>query len=259
MRLRQPGEDAVVDDGGLIDALRHERLMEVRIGPSAMQAAAALDADAFEIRDAASKALLDPGVADAELWALLDRDTLSREARERLLDAACRRVMDRPRGALGIRMGTSAPPRTGVVVQSTVPGLPADRVLLPGDLVQRVDGVEVGSVNDLANALQRRAPGVEVRLQVLRNERDAAGKPMQGADGRPVERQIELQLPLGNAADLERVDRPDMRAGLSQVSGVVLQQRRLQVSILQQRFVGAPRPATMSEPADRAEPDAPAR
>ena len=62
-----------------------------------------------------------------------------------------------------------------------------------------------------------------------------------------------------NAADLERVDRPDMRAGLSQVSGVVLQQRRLQVSILQQRFVGAPRPATMSEPADRAEPDAPAR
>jgi hypothetical protein len=230
--MREP----LADDGGLRGELRRERLAQVRIGDAATRALASLDADSFEQREAASRALLELAITDAELWSLLDRDTLSGEARERLLDAACRRILERPRGALGIRMGTSMPPRQGVLVQSTVPGLPADRVLVSGDVVQRVDDLDVATSADLADALQTRAPGQEIRLQVLRAERDAAGKPLQGPDGQPVERKIELRLPLGNAADLERMDRVDPRLGPNQVSGVVMQRRRTQVAILQRRF-----------------------
>jgi hypothetical protein len=256
-RLRQFAEPALPDDGGLMEALSRERLASVRVGEVARKAAGELDAAEFARREAASATLLDPAITDPELWAMLDRDPLPREARERLLDAACRRILERPRGALGIRMGNVAPPRSGVMVQSTVPGLPADRVLLPGDVVQRVDGAEVNSIEDMANELQSRAPGQEVRLQLVRAERDAAGKPLQGPDGRPVERQVEIRVPLGNAVDLDRADRAGMRAGIQPMPSLVVQRRTLQVAILRRRFAGEDRPWVVPEPVPDAVPPAP--
>jgi len=247
-RMRALGEPMLPDDGGMLEALGRERLQMVQVGQAASQAVADLDAPAFERREAASAALLDPAIGDAELWAILDRGPLSREARERLLHAACRRILERPRGALGIRMGNTAPPRAGVLVQATVPGLPADRVLLPGDVVQRIDGADVNSIEDVANELQSRPPGQEVRLQLLRMERDAAGKPLQGPDGRPVERQIELRVPLGNAVDLDRADRAGMRAGIQPMPSLVVQRRTLQVTILRRRFAGSDMPTVTPEP-----------
>lgn len=235
-RMRQV-EGMALDDGGFAESLRPERLRSVRVSEVAIRAAADLDAAEFERREAASAALLDPAIQDAELWALLDREPRSLEARERLLEAACRRITERPRGALGIRMGNMAPPRRGVMVQSTVPGLPADRVLVAGDVVQRVDDAAIDSIEDMANELQGRAPGQEVRLQVLRTERDAAGKPMQGPDGRVIEREIEIRVPLGNANDLERADR-GQRAGFVQVPNQVVMRRTLQVVTLRRRFGG---------------------
>jgi hypothetical protein len=236
-RMRQV-EGMALDDGGFAEALRPERLRSVRVGEAAIRAAADLDSAEFDRRQAASAALLDPAIQDAELWALLDREPRSLEARERLLEAACQRIVDRPRGALGIRMGNMAPPRSGVLVQATVPGLPADRVLVAGDVVQRVDDAPIESIEAMANELQGRAPGQEVRLQVLRTERDAAGKPLPGPDGRVIERQIEIRVPLGNANDLERADR-GQRAGFPQVPNQVVMRRAIQVTTLRRRFGGA--------------------
>lgn len=255
--MRPLGDPALPDDGGMLEAVGRERLQAVQVGQAASEAVAELDADAFERREAASAALLDPAISDPELWAILDRGPLSREARERLLNAACRRILERPRGALGIRMGNTAPPRAGVLVQATVPGLPADRVLLPGDVVQRIDGVEVNSIEDVANELQSRAPGQEVRLQLLRMERDAAGKPLQGPDARPVERQIELRVPLGNAVDLDRADRAGLRAGMQPMPSLVVQRRTLQVAILQRRFAGSDIPSVAPEPVPDVQAPAP--
>jgi hypothetical protein len=235
-RMRQV-EGLAIDDGGFTEALRPERLRSVRVGEAAIRAAADLDSAEFDRREAASAALLDPAIQDAELWALLEREPRSLEVRERLLDAACRRIVDRPRGALGIRMGNMAPPRSGVLVQATVPGLPADRVLVAGDVVQQVDGVPIDSIEAMATELQGRAPGQEVRLQVLRTERDAAGKPLPGPDGRVIERQIEIRVPLGNANELERADR-GQRAGFPQVPNQVVMRRAIQVATLRRRFGG---------------------
>ncbi len=79
-------------------------------------------------------------------------------------------------------------------------------------------------------------------------ERDAAGKPLQGPDGRPVERQIELRVPLGNAIDLDRADRAGMRAGMQPMPSLVVQRRTLQVAILRRRFSGSDMPTVTPEP-----------
>ncbi len=191
----------------------------------------------FEIRQAATQALMGPTVDDPEIWAVLDRATLDDEAHDRLLQVAVRRVLDRPRGALGVRMGNSPPQRPGVQVQATLPGLPADNVLKVGDVIEKVDGVAVRETPDLVEALQSKSPGTEVTLVVLRAERDAQGRPLAGPAGQPVERRMEFRLPLGNANDLDRFEPPGQRlpGGLGNVNSP-LEQRREQAALLQRRF-----------------------
>jgi S1-C subfamily serine protease len=70
----------------------------------------------------------------------------------------------------------------GVLVMSVMPGSPAERaglrgtfrtedgVLVLGDVIQRLDGAAIASVEDLYDALERRKPGDAVKLQVLRDE-----------------------------------------------------------------------------------------
>lgn len=212
-----------------------EVLARVKIGERARAEAARLNDPSFEVRERAVRALLDDSVTDQEVHALLDRGSFDDEAHERLLSVALRRILERPRGALGIRMGTSPPPRPGVLVQATIPGMPADKVLRAGDVIETLDGRALTDSSELAEGLQAHGPGNEVALTVLRTEQDPQGRPMRGADGQPVQRRIELRVPLGNANDLDRAE-PGMQGGFGVAQNLVNQQRRVLCEVVRERF-----------------------
>jgi len=76
---------------------------------------------------------------------MLDRGGLGDESHERLVQVAVRRAQDKPRAALGVSMAQAPADRGGVLIQSTVPGLPADGV--PPLLKQAVPLHEVVKVD----------------------------------------------------------------------------------------------------------------
>lgn len=107
----------------IVESMSRPKLASVQPPPELLALLTKLDDPSFAVRQAASQKLLDPSFSDPSLWAVLDRLTLSEEARGRLLAAACRRVLERPRGALGIRMGAAPLDRPGVVIQATLVGI----------------------------------------------------------------------------------------------------------------------------------------
>lgn len=222
-------------EASTVEALDRSALAMVKFGERARAEAARLSDPSFEVREAASRALLDRSIGDGEIFALLDRGELDDEAHARLLSVAVRRMLDRPRGALGVRMGNSPPTRPGVLVQATLPGMPADKVLLPNDVIEAIDGKPLVESTDLVDALQQMAPGAEIAITVLRTERDAQGRPLAGPDGKPVERRMEFRLPLGNANDLDKSD-PGLPRGMGAGMNMVNEQRRMQAEFVRVRF-----------------------
>lgn len=227
-------------------------LARVKVDERVRAEAANLSDPAFEVRERASRALLDAAIDDLQIWALLDRDQLDDEAHDRMLAVAVRRVLEKPRGALGIRMGNAPTATPGVIVQATIPGMPADRVLRTGDVIETLDGRSLADSADLAESLQGHAPGTEVSLTVLRTERDAKGNELRGADGKPVRRRMNFKVPLGNANDLDRAD-PGM-PGMA--TNMVNQQRRAMAEVLRVRFE-RPLPVPVVVTPESAEPAAP--
>lgn len=70
---------------------------------------------------------------------------------------------------LGIRGQTVATPVEGVLIEDVYPGGPAEQVgLLPDDVIEAVDGRRVHSLEELLAEVERRRPGQEVELSVLR-------------------------------------------------------------------------------------------
>lgn len=238
-------------------ALRDLSLAQVRVSERVQALVRSLESPSFAEREAASRALLDGSIADPEILALLDRGTLGDEAHERLLRVAVRRALERPRGALGVRMANAAADRPGVLVQQTIPGLPADGVLMQGDVIERINDAPVRSTEELADALQMLAPGAEVLVVVLRDERDAQGRPVPGPDGQPMRRRREFRMALGNAADLDKADPmpqgawpPGMRN-----ANLPLDRRRAQALMIEARFARALPPATVVSPAEEVDED----
>jgi hypothetical protein len=131
--------------------------------------------------------------------------------------------------------------------------MPAEKILKIGDVIEQVDGAQLTSSNDLAEALQTRPPGHEVKLVVLRTERDAQGRPLVGADGKQVERRLEFNVALGDASNLDRFDAMEARAmGVPNNvamnrANLPLQQRAWQAASIAQRFAVKPSPAVVPE------------
>ena len=237
----------------IMDTLSPERLARVRVSGAVQELVVRLDDPSFEVREGASEALRSQRIEDAEIWAMLDRADLSPEVHERLLGIAKRRAVEKPRGALGVRMGNAPLARPGVLVQGTLPDMPAEKILKVGDVIEQVDGAQLTSSNDLAEALQTRPPGHEVKLVVLRTERDAQGRPLVGADGKQVERRLEFNVALGDASNLDRFDAMEARAmGVPNNvamnrANLPLQQRAWQAASIAQRFAVKPSPAVVPE------------
>jgi hypothetical protein len=181
-----------------------DRLNGVVPGPAAEAALRDLDAAEFAVRERASLALRGTSVRDEEVFVLLSRSGLSEEQRARLVEVATRRIVDAPRGALGIQMDQRIGDDSGVSVTGIIRGMPAEGVLKPGDRIVEINDQPVFDSSDLVDIVQNMRPGDRVRLVVMRGERDERGRVKADQLGRVLETRVELEMPLGATDDLER-------------------------------------------------------
>lgn len=192
------------------------------------------DADSYVERASAREQIVARKPSADELMALLLRRDLSNEARNALVAILEDRILNAPRGALGIRMEGPLMRETGVRVTGLVAGMPAERVLQVGDLVREVDGKPLLDRSDLIRAVQSMPPGLEVELLVRRTKRDAEGKVMLGNDGLERTDEMRIKLRLGSTEDLDQ--KGDPQGG---VVNAMTQQRQAQIDEARRRFLPA--------------------
>ena len=163
----------------------------------------------FQDRVEATLALRTHPASDHCLMAVLDQGTdLVEEQRLRLLGTIEWRILNRPRGAVGIRMM----PRTrdlrpgGIEVQEVIAGLPAERILRVGDVLVRLDDRPVLDNQDLILHVQQMRPGERISVDLLRpvarpDDAGARDQFVQGEQGKWYE-PIEVELTLGSYEQL---------------------------------------------------------
>jgi hypothetical protein len=136
---------------------------------------------------------------------------LGAEAHARLVEVCRSRLIDAPRGALGIQMARLGS-NDGVTVTGLIANMPARKVLRAGDRIVSLDGRPVRNSEELSAIVQMKKPGQRIRVAVMRGERDALGRVRGGEDGKPVENRLELEMDVGSRVDLERFGEPGMDA-----------------------------------------------
>ena len=183
-----------------------ERLAGVVPDPRVRAWAADLGSPDPARREAATSALRDQSLPDEQVWLQLAQppEPLGAEAHARLVDVCRSRIVDAPRGALGIQMAGRLGDGNGVTVTGLIPNMPARKALRTGDRIVALDGRVVLTSNDLSEIVQMKRPGQRIKVTVMRGERDELGRVRGGEDGKPVETRIELEMDVGSRADLER-------------------------------------------------------
>jgi hypothetical protein len=161
---------------------------------------------AWSVREDAARRLEAHPSPDEALLRVLDQDELDEEQRQRLMNVIARRIMLRPRGALGIRMNTrmglAEGGVAGVEIVQLLAGLPAERVLRVGDMITRIDELDIRANTDLTAYVQRMQPGQVIDVRVLRPRTLPVGE-APGVDWIRLEgdrwfEPIEVELPLGS-------------------------------------------------------------
>jgi len=222
-------------------------LAKVRLDPEMVRLARELDAELYPERAAARAAIEARKPTPEELMAVLLRKDLGVEARHVLVGILRDRIMNAPRGALGIRMEGFGAAGGGVRVSGLVAGMPAERVLKVGDLIREINGNVLGDRSDLVQVVQGLPPGAAVKVAVLRARRDEAGKPIIGPEGGEVLEELAFDLRLGSTEQLV-----DDQLGPNQpavLSGAAIE-RQLTADAAARRFL--PEPTSVRIPAREA-------
>ncbi|MFM9168704.1 MAG: PDZ domain-containing protein, partial [Phycisphaerales bacterium] len=136
-----------------------------------------LDADDQAARARASAALLEPAVPEEQVWLRLSRGGLSAEAHRRLLAVGRSRIVDAPRGALGIQMAGRFASPDGVVITALIPNMPARLVLKPGDRIVLLDGKPIQVDQQLSSIVQTKRPGERIKVVVMRGASTIRARP----------------------------------------------------------------------------------
>ena len=219
--------------GNTDDRLDVKRIRGMAVPKQVKGLVVRLGADRFEDRMEATTALREHPAPDEALMAALAAGGLSEEQRLRLVGILEWRIMNRPRGAVGIRMQRrplgSQP--AGIEIQQVIPGLPAERVLRVGDVLQKLDDVAVSENEDLILHVQRMKPGDALSVELLRpvpapgEGEVAAPRLVEGDRGRwfePV--QVELRLgsfeQLGDDGGITNAETMRRRMVVDQVRGL---------------------------------------
>lgn len=130
---------------------------------------AELGSDALAVRDRAQLTLATtPGVPLDAIEELLDSADLSPEQRVRLGAIGLSLFVDSPRAAMGVSFGMRSFEARGVVVTATVPGFQAADVLLAGDIITMMDGVEITEFDGARQVILSFDPGDRTSVTVLR-------------------------------------------------------------------------------------------
>lgn len=228
-----------------------ESLRSRAISPETEAVINELGSPDFARRRAASDRLRGDAVPVDDLLAALAKTTLSDEQRNRLVAIAIDRIVNAPRGALGIRMDVARNPALvpgvegGVRVTGLVDGMPAARHLQVDDVIVAINGRALRDRDDLVTVVQGLAPGTTVRVEAIRADRDERGKPRLDGAGMPVTRRVDVAFPLGSTRDLEQ---DGDRQG-AMVANPVTGQRLELARAVAQRF--APQPRIVAVPEDR--------
>lgn len=222
-----------------------DRLRARTIPSEVRSAIEALDSPSWEVREKATRELLESRLELEDLYAALADPATSGERRQRLLGVTMERIVNSPRGALGVRMENGRDDGLGVRITATIPGMPAERHLEPDDIIVAIGGRAVNDRDDLVRTVQESAPGDAVRVEALRPSRDDRGKIVVGPDGQPVTRRIEVTFPLGSTRDLERTG----DSGTTLMSMPVSAERIQLARLVRERW--SARPPRVVLPSDR--------
>ena len=231
----------------MTQSMSPEKLAKVTPPPAVLNLLRDLDDPSFQVREAASQKLLDQTFSDETIWCVLDRFPLSEEAHSRLLTVALRRVSERPRGALGIRMGQPPEGQVGVVIQATLTDMPAEKFLKAGDVIEEIESVQVRTTEDLVDAIRTYPPGREIKIKLRRPEKDAQGRPLIGPDGKMIERPVDVVMPLGNANDLDKAEPGELRVA----QNMQLRQRANEGKMILRRFAESSALKNSDKPAEK--------
>lgn len=168
-----------------------------------------MGSESFAVREFASRTLIESDVSDQEIRNVLEQQSLGQEQYHRLLSGLRYRMINAPRGALGIRMSFrnngNGPGGLGgrVLVTDLLDDLPAREVLVLGDAIVRLDGLRPKSTSDLILHVQSKRPGDSVRLDVERPVVDEQGQEILDEDGNRQIEYFEVDVILGSADLLE--------------------------------------------------------
>lgn len=218
-----------------------QKIRRVDVDPELQVAAGQLDDPNFAAREQATARLMDPKVDLDQLYALLAENQLSTEQRYRLLGIVRERLVNAPRGAIGVRMeGFPMPGGPAEVrIAELIPGLPAERVLEIGDRIVAVDGRPLNGSNDLITYVQNRQPGEKITLTVKRAVTNDHGDLVLNENNQVVLKSMEVDLTLGSA---ELLKETAGRFGPQQ--SPVEQARIIEARVVTDSF--APRPRRVS-------------
>ena len=221
-----------------------EELGRVSVSAELVRLARTLDSDAFSERAAARKSILDRKPTPDELMALLLRTDLGQEARHQLVGILRDRIVNAPRGALGIRMENFPDKDGGVRIIAIVPDMPAEKVLQVGDVVKRVNDTPLRSTLDLVNTVQTLPPGSEVKL-VFRRLRKGALAPVAPAGAPPANaadpmEELEATIRLGSTEELNEKGDPALGGVIIGTTGASYQ-RMLTAQLAAKRFLSTPK------------------
>ena len=180
-----------------------EDLDDVVISPELRDLVDRLADESFEERVRVTSELASLPCSDDELYALLERESISAEQRWRILAALRERLASRPAGAMGIRFSQLI---SEAIIEQVIPGMPAEKVLRAGDRITHINGQRIAGREDLVAHVQRRAPGSVVKLTVQRPRRDERGLPI--VDGGVEEfDEVNVDFELGSFDELDRISR----------------------------------------------------
>lgn len=189
-----PGEG-----GGESFIPERSELERVQPDPALLDLVDRLGSPEYAVRAGATASLLEGEPPIDALVAVLDRAQLDDEQRHRVIQVVRERLINTPRGALGITMRWHQvdPTQPGEVeIIALLPDLPAERVLNVGDRITHIEGRPLFRQDDVIRRVQSRRPGDRVLMRVRAPRRDEAGHALLDADGETVfdERQVDLEL-----------------------------------------------------------------
>ena len=221
-----PGDETRRVSGGSTEAMIHAPtrnrsrwrrvVMSVVLGVACVSTGAIADDLGEVIEQLASPSFVDRQAASALLGEIIDHNierlysyledpTLTSEQRYRVLAVAADKLVNRPRGALGISMAPRAMAmRQPVEIQALIAGMPAAKVLRVGDRIRRIDNTSINGSEALRWFVQSKLPGDVVLVTIDRPRLDEDGLRIFDARNNMLYETTQVEMELGSVEQLDR-------------------------------------------------------